>query len=80
MGDERRIKLWHVLASDDSEHRMGEYVVAAGTKAEARAAFLAHGLRGWEAPTTARLDVAPAFDRGGAVFRLDHDTGRWLAL
>ncbi|GAB3364208.1 hypothetical protein [Modestobacter lapidis] len=73
------MKVWKIVARDEVQ-AVAEFIVAAETKAMARAAFLAMGLRGaWEPPATVK-PVQEALDRPGVVLRRDWQEGTWTVV
>ena len=75
MQDER-LKTWVVLALGGPEG-VAEYAVAAGSRTEARQAFLAAGFRSLKGPPALGAAVPEALTSPGTVVEKDWRTGQW---
>ena len=62
------VKTWRTLALDDRGDLV-EYVVAVGSRSQARQALLRHGVRPDVADLTTTDDVPPALADPGRVYR-----------
>lgn len=77
------LKTWKIIAVDEDPdgETVGEFVVAAANRPAARAAFLAHGLRGMMGPPrnmNRPLDLAA--QQPGVVFKRAYRTDTWLPV